>query len=114
MSSEITILPFLIIILQWVLRSRIVPKDADKKSDTDGIKLYYGGGITLSAIGISILFIIDTTDINSMKWLWLIVIVIGFGYNSFLSWKYIRESNEHIVSLVALIVGVVYVLIFVF
>lgn len=39
MSLEITIFPFIIIVIQWILRVRIVPKDADKMSDTDGVKL---------------------------------------------------------------------------
>lgn len=114
MSPEMTIFPFIIIVIQWILRVRIVPKDADKMSDTDGVKLYYAGGIIIPAIAITAILTIDITDNDSMKWLWLIIIVIGFGYNSFLYWKYIRESNEHIASLVTLIVGVVYILIFVF
>ncbi|WP_054955104.1 DUF4181 domain-containing protein [Paenibacillus dakarensis] len=114
MSSALSLLPILIIIIEWRLRKKFVPEDADRMSDTPGKRLYIAGGIISAVIIFSLLFILDFTNINIMKWTCLLVVTIVSGYNTFLYWKYIRESNEHIVSIISWIIGVVYILLFVF
>ncbi|WP_422656888.1 DUF4181 domain-containing protein [Paenibacillus sp. EC2-1] len=114
MSPAISIFPLFLVIIQIVLRSKIVPKDTEKLYDTAGKHLYIWGGIIFASIALTIYFNLDFLDENNTKWFWLIMIVTVLGYNSFLYWKFIRESNEHIVSLITLIVGIVYILIFIF
>lgn len=76
-----------------------------KKLDEDGKAIDLLGKIMLVALGIIIFpFIYDKTE--AMKWFWLLLVIVAFGFQSFVDWKYRVGSKQYIVSLIVLVLGI--------
>lgn len=114
MSNTISSLGIILLIVQILLKIWFIKGERIKISETDGYRFYKWGGIILCLISMLILFHLDFTDLNRMRWFWLIFLIIALSFNGFIQWKYIRESKEHNISLVSLVIGTAYILLFMF
>ncbi|WP_340003977.1 DUF4181 domain-containing protein [Paenibacillus sp. FSL K6-0276] len=108
------IIPFLVIILSFshlFLRIWIVGPDKEKLSD-DGNELNMKGKLILVLVGLItgiIIMIADGAQGIVMKWFWIVIIIIALGFQSFIDWKFLKHTKQHIVSLIVLVLGVVLV-----
>lgn len=62
-------------------------------------------GIILVIALLTLPFII-TKDVNIIKWYWIAYFLLLLGFQSFLEWKYLKESKQYVTTLVFLILGV--------
>ncbi|KTD87374.1 DUF4181 domain-containing protein [Paenibacillus etheri] len=108
------IIPFLILILSFsyfILRIWIVGPDKEKLSD-DGNELNIKGKLILGLVGLItaiVIMIADGVQGIVMKWFWIVLIIIALGFQSFIDWKFLKHTKQHIVSLIVLVEGVVLV-----
>ncbi|WML48551.1 DUF4181 domain-containing protein [Neobacillus sp. PS3-34] len=79
------------------------PEREELTEDGKGVDLW--GKVILSALGI-ITFIFINIENEAMKWFWILFVIAAFGFQSFVDWKYLKESKRYIVSLIVLIFGV--------
>ena len=91
-----------------------------KISETDGEKLYLWGRIIIVTLCIcTIIFfyyavmnnIIDYNAMNSfsiLKWFWIFYFSLLIGFQSFLEWKYFKQSKQYLTTLILLIVFIGY------
>lgn len=108
MSVSMSFLGLILMIVQFVLRKKIINPEADRMSETNGKYVAMWGNITLIAISILIYITLDFTNLEMRKLFWLSSLVVLLFFNAFLEWKFIRESKEHIVTVITLILAVVY------
>ena len=116
MGMSVAILALIVSITYYVGGKLIV---GDKKKDifkTNGKYIYVFGYFIISTIGLgSISFLdIDILDNNDMKLFLIGFLILITGFNSFMEWKFLKDSKEYIVSLIVMIVGTIYILIFMF
>lgn len=114
MGSLITYLVIILAIIRLLLKMWFVKGEKIKILETSGKRFYTWGIRILVVFSLLILFNLDLTDMNMMRWFWLFFLIITFSFKAFAEWKYIRESKEHIITLILLIVGVVYILLILF
>ncbi|MHC0038764.1 DUF4181 domain-containing protein [Pseudoneobacillus sp. C159] len=88
----------------FILRLIIVGHER-KELTEDGKTVDLWGKVMLSALGI-ITFIFIYIESEAMKWFWIIFVIAALGFQSFVDWKYQKESKRYIVSLIVLIIGV--------
>lgn len=111
------IIPFLLLIIAFsgfFLRIWIVGPDKEKLSD-DGNELNIKGKLILGLIGLItaiVIMIADGVQGMGMKWFWIVFIIISLGFQSFIDWKFLKHTKQHIVSLILLVEGVVLVYFF--
>ena len=98
-----------------ILSKLILGNIRRKVSETEGKYIQRWGLVVIAIIGFSsIFFVFDILDTNVMKWFWLFFLILTVGFHSFIEWKFLRESKEYMVSLIVLMIGVIYILIFMF
>ncbi|MGM1047222.1 MAG: DUF4181 domain-containing protein [Bacillota bacterium] len=114
MGISISSLVFILAIVRMLLKLWFVKGEKIKISETSGKRFYTWGGWILCLISLVILFNLDFSDMNIMRWFWLCFLIIASSFNAFAEWKYIRESKEYIISLVSLMIGTAYILLFMF
>ncbi|WP_182201692.1 DUF4181 domain-containing protein [Paraliobacillus salinarum] len=114
MSIEIPLLPIFVSLSNLILSMLFVGKNKRKVSETAGKSIQLWGLITIGLIGISLIFVLDIQNNNVMRWFWLIFIIIVLSFQSFLEWKFTKETNRYIVSLSVLILSLFYIFIFIF
>lgn len=108
------ILVLIVSIANIIVGRLIVGKKRRKISDTDGKNMQFLGLLTIAIIGIWCVFVFDIIATNVMKWFWLCFLIITVGFQLFLEWKFLKESKEYLVSLIVLMIGLIYILIFMF
>ncbi|WP_375103361.1 DUF4181 domain-containing protein [Paenibacillus sp. RS8] len=110
-------IPFLVLILAFsgfFLRVWIVGPDKEKISD-DGNELNIKGKLILGLIGLIsaiVIMIADGVQGIGMKWFWIVFIIIAVGFQSYIDWKFLKHTKQHIVSMILLVEGVVLVYFF--
>lgn len=110
-SISTPILALVISIAYIIVSKLIVGKRKRKVSETTGENIQICGFAIIGVIGIcSILFVLDFFDNNVMKWFWLFFIIVTLGFQSFMEWKFLKESKEYVVSLIVLMIGIIYIL----
>ncbi|SFL98784.1 protein of unknown function [Gracilibacillus orientalis] len=110
--------PFLALVVSiaYIIVSKlIVGKNKKKISETAGENIQIWGLLIIGIIGIcSVFFFLDIFNNNVMKWFWLFFLILTLGFQSFLEWKFLKDSKEYVVSLIVLMLGLIYILIFIF
>ncbi|MDT9027455.1 DUF4181 domain-containing protein [Rossellomorea yichunensis] len=48
-----------------------------------------------------------TPDSNALKWFWIFYLIILFGFQSILEWKYLKNSKQYVTTLIFLLLGVI-------
>lgn len=114
MQVSLSILALIQSILNFIIGRLIVGKERGKVSETSGKNIQRIGFVTILIIAFSCFYFIDIMDDNAMKWFWLYFYTITFGFHFYLDWVYLRDTKEYLVSLILLIIGVSYILFFVF
>lgn len=100
----IGLLCLILVFSHFILRLIIVGPEKKVLSE-DGRLIDLWGKIILSALGIIIIFL-NYDEIETLKWFWLLLIIVAFGFQSFVDWKYQKDSKQYIVSLIVLVMGV--------
>lgn len=114
MQLSISILALILSLINFIIGRLIVGKERGKVSETSGKNIQRIGYVTLLIIAFSCIYFIDIMDESVMKWFWLYFYTITIGFHLCLDWVYLRDTNEYLVSLILLIIGVSYILFFVF
>lgn len=115
MFTPIALMVFILAIIHPFLRKWIVGEKGEKISATDGKNIYIWGNIILALIAISLVFfVLDIYDENTIKWFFLILMIIVFSFQSIIEWKYIKNSKEYAVTLLLLLFGLIYFFLFIF
>lgn len=108
--------PFLVIIIclaNFIVGRLIVGKERRKIYETDGKYIHIAGLIMIGIVGIWILYdLLDNAQV--MKWFWLLFLTLTVGFQSLMEWKFLKGSKEYIVSLIVLLIGLIYILVFMF
>lgn len=113
-SLSISILVILLALIDLTIKKRFVVEEL-KISDTNGKNINRWVQGLLFVISLCVFFfVLDTTNINSLKWFWLILFIVAMGQHAFIEWRYLKGSKEYVISLIKLAVGLIYILIFIF
>ena len=109
------ILVLIVSIANAIVGKLILGSNRRKVSETEGKYIQIWGLVVIAILGIcSIFFFVDILDANVLKWFWLFFLILTVGFHSFLEWKFLRESKEYVVSLIVLMIGIIYILLFMF
>lgn len=115
MGTSITVLVFILAVLNPLLRDWIVGEKREKISKTDGKIINIIGNLMLIFIAIfSLLFVLDRSEENSLKWFFFNLMIIVYLFNAILEWKYLKNSKEFIVTILLLLFGLLYFILFIF
>ncbi|KAB7709095.1 DUF4181 domain-containing protein [Bacillus aerolatus] len=49
-------------------------------------------------------FVIEE-DKHVMKWYWISYLILSLGFQSFVQWKYLKNSKEYVITLIFLMLG---------
>jgi hypothetical protein len=101
------VLIIFVLLLEKVL-NRLLGVEKKKVSETPGKKVdRWGRGIIVILILCTIPFyaIEDTTFI---KWYWILYLIVLFGFQSILEWKYLKNSKQYITTLILLMLGIIF------
>ncbi|EKN68268.1 DUF4181 domain-containing protein [Schinkia azotoformans] len=104
----------IIFILLSVLIERVIRKrlgiEKKKISETAGKNVdRWGRGIILVTFLATFSYFIDKDD-EIVKWYWISYYVILMGFQTYIQWKYLKDSKEYILSLIFLVLGIVFLL----
>jgi hypothetical protein len=61
-----------------------------------------------------VFFVIDISDETTIKWFCLTFLLITFGFQSIIEWKFLSNPREFIVTLLLLLIGLLYCFLFIF
>jgi hypothetical protein len=110
-----SILVLLLAVLNPLLRKWIVGPGRQEMDETEGKNIDLWGRIILAIIGLFLVFfVIDITDETTIKWFILIFLLITFGFDSMMEWKYLKNAKEFKVTLLLLLIGLIYWFLFIF
>jgi Domain of unknown function (DUF4181) len=108
MGNNIALLALIIVFTHLILSVLIIGKvKITLPEEGKDINLY--GKIVLGIMGVSsfliILFLFGIQSVQ-MKWFWIIYIVLVYGFQSFIEWRFLREEKSYIVSLIVMFIGI--------
>lgn len=113
--GEELLIKFLVILIILIIFSFFLDKLLRKRLGVEKIKISetsaknvdrWGRGIILVILLCTLPFVI-TKDTNVMKWYWILYLILLLGFQSFVQWKYLKNSKEHLITLMSLMVGVI-------
>ena len=106
MGGKIGIICILLAFSFLVLRIWLVGTEK-KELPEEGKKVDIWGKIILGLIGVITFFVfINGSEVNAMKWFWMLLIVAAMSFQSFIDWKYLKGSKQYIASIIVLVIGV--------
>jgi hypothetical protein len=115
LGISFSILVLLLAIINPLSRNWIVGTGGQEIDETAGKHIELWERIILALIGLYLVFfVIDISDKTTIKWFCLIFLVITFGFQSIIEWKYLKDSKQFIVSLLLLLIGLIYCYLFIF
>lgn len=115
MHISVPILALVVSIAYIIVSQFILGRQKRKVYETDGGTIQIGGLSIIGMIAVcAILFILDISNNNVMKWFWLFFLILTLGFQSSLEWKFLKESKEYVVSLTVLMIGIIYIFVFIF
>ncbi|UCZ54266.1 DUF4181 domain-containing protein [Bacillus shivajii] len=108
---SLSILSFIIPILNYLLDKWLVTGDFHKVSETSGDKVErWGKGIIFLMAAVLVIFVIDLKNYEELRMFLIIFIMLGFSFQSFIEWKYLN-GTKHVASFILMVVSLVAVLI---
>ncbi|NBD25403.1 DUF4181 domain-containing protein [Paenibacillus glycinis] len=115
LTLPLALLLMLLALTQLAVKKFILPEESNKISDTPGknINRLVKGLLVIVTLFV-FFFVLDTSNINALKWFWLLVFSVAAGQQAFMEWRYLIGSKEYMVSLVQFAVGFIYMVIFIF
>ncbi len=102
----IIVLAILVFLLEKII-NKLLGVEKKKISETSGKKVdRWGRGIILVIFLCTLPFVI-TKDTNVMKWYWILYFILLLGFQSILEWKYLKDSKQHVTTLIFLMLSVI-------
>lgn len=102
---------FIILIIVVLLLEKLLNKlfSVEKKSlsETPGKRIDQWGRGVITVISLCILPFVLGEDTNITKWFFTIFVIVIFGFQFILEWRYLRSTNKHIVTFAFLLVSVI-------
>ena len=87
--------------------NKLLGIEKKKISETSGRKIdRWGRGIILVIVLCTLPFVI-TQDTNVIKWYWMLYLLLLFGFQSILEWKYVKDSKQYVTTLIFLMLSVI-------
>ncbi|MBH5320410.1 DUF4181 domain-containing protein [Paenibacillus sp. GSMTC-2017] len=109
MDARIIIILLVCHLVRFILERNIV-RNEDILMLEEGRELRGKGKIILvilTTIALVVITILSDAESNAFKWFFISLLVIAFGFNSFIEYTYRKGSKRYIVSLITMIVGVI-------
>ncbi|WP_245640048.1 DUF4181 domain-containing protein [Paenibacillus dakarensis] len=107
--SPLAVVFFIIAVIQFAL-DKMITKTDEKISDTDGY-IPYRWFIVIGVIVVISFFIFVN---EPYKYVWSgVLLILLFGVRSIFEWKYIRNSQKHVISLWLMAISVVGTIVYV-
>ncbi|MEC2074533.1 DUF4181 domain-containing protein [Metabacillus fastidiosus] len=101
------IILFILFILIEKLLRKWLRVEKKKISETSGKNVdRWGRGIILLIFLCSLPFL-NIEDTNVIKWYWISYLTLLVGFQSFIQWKYLKNSKEYVISLICLMIGLI-------
>ena len=83
--------------------NKLLGVEKKKISETSGRNIdRRGRGIILVVFLCTLPFVI-TEDTSFMKWYWILYFIVLLGFQSILEWKYLKNSKQHVTTLIFLL-----------
>ena len=104
----ISVFTIFAILLEKII-NKLLRVERKKISETSGKKAEKWGRYIILVICLCTLpfFLVQDTDISSMKWYWILCYIVSLGFQSILEWKYLKHSKQYVTTLIFLILGVI-------
>ncbi|WP_077357104.1 DUF4181 domain-containing protein [Virgibacillus halodenitrificans] len=101
--------------LAYIILSGLFLKDRKRKAfETDGKYIQICGLIGIGLLGVLGILVLDISNNNTMKWFWLGFTTVAIGFQALLEWWFLKETKQYIISLFVLILGLIYLITFMF
>ncbi|MCR8845390.1 hypothetical protein NQ117_17040 [Paenibacillus sp. SC116] len=115
MELSISILVLMLAVIGIILEKYILKNPSPKISDTNGKNINrWGKGCILFFLIYLYFFVLDTTEEDTMKWFFLIVFVVGAVFHISMEWWYLKGTNQFVISIFLLVIGLIYFRIVIF
>lgn len=114
MGISAPILVLVVSLANLIVGRLIVGEKRRKVSETYGKVIQMWGLAVIVVVGLGSMFVLDIFDPEIMKWFWLGFLILTVGFQAFLDWKFLKETKEYVVSLIVLLIGLIYIFIFIF
>jgi dipeptide/tripeptide permease len=102
----IIVFAILVFLLDKIL-NKLLGIEKKKISETSARKIdRWGRGIILVIFLCTLPFVI-TQDTNVIKWYWIVYLILLLGFQSILEWKYLKDSKQHVTTLIFLMLSVI-------
>ena len=107
------LLVFFIVLIVFVLLlekilNRLLGVEKKKISETPGKNVDRWGRCIILIFFLCTLPFFIMGDAPFIKWYWIVYVIILFGFQSILEWKYLKSSKQYITTLVFLILTITF------
>lgn len=99
----------LILVVSQLILSKFITGNTKVELPDNAKRYHLFGKIILSIIGIVALIgimVMSGFEENVLKWFLMIIIIVNFGFQSVLNWKFLKDYKGYIVSFSILIIGI--------
>lgn len=99
----------LIMVVSQLILSKFFTGSTKAELPENAKRYHLFGKIILSFFGIVALIgimVISGFEENVLKWFLMIIIIVNFGFQSVLNWKFLKDYKGYIVSFSVLIIGI--------
>lgn len=79
--------------------------------ESDGSMKYRVGSIIILIPAFIGIFVVDLNDPDTFKWLLIVVLLMHWGFQAFMEWKYV-EGKKYQLSLLLMVIGAISVFVF--
>lgn len=93
-------------ILHLILNKLIVGHQKHKIVDKGKKVAIIGRTFLLILAFITIFYVLEPGESQAYKWSLLLFVVLVYGFEAMIDWKYLRNTNQYMVSLILLVVAV--------
>ena len=102
----IIIFAILVFLLDKIL-NKVLGIEKKNISETPGRKIdRWGRGIILVIVLCTLPFVL-AQDTNVIKWYYIFLLILLFGFQSILEWKYLTGSKKYVATLIFLMLSVI-------
>lgn len=102
----IIILVILAFLLEKIL-NKLLGIEKKKIFETSGKNVDRWGRGIISVLFLCTLPFVITQDTNVIKWYWILSLILLLGFQSILEWKYLKDSKQHVNTLIFLMLSVI-------
>lgn len=107
MAAAISLLAIILLIMNYLLSTWLFGEKRKKISDTDGENIHRWVLVLIGIIVLIFSTVINRIDSNYVIWFLLGLLVVLCAFQSFMEWKYLKESKQHVIPLILMVFGVI-------